>query len=219
MDDKVKDPTDGMTGEVQDKDGKPIDGAKVEVDPTTGGIKVTVPEGTGAQDAKVVVKDKDGKPVGDPIGVTITKPKGDSGEPSKPTDPTGTPAPQEPAIDKGKCAASAVGFGLPLLALIPVGLATQMSIPGVSEFVENVSKDLERANAQIQQNLGMFNPQTAQALSQMNEQLRKAGFDLASLGAGIAVIAAGIIAGTIIYDNCAPGGLGGSSVKLDGSSK
>ena len=65
----------------------------------------------------------------------------------------------------------------------------------------------------------MFNPQTAQALSQMNEQLRKAGFDLASVGAGIAVIAAGIIAGTIIYDNCAPGGLGGSSVKLDGSSK
>ena len=112
-----------------------------------------------------------------------------------------------------------MGFGLPLLALIPIGLATQMSIPGVSEFVENVSKDLEGANAQIQQNLGMFNPQTAQALSQMNEQLRKAGFDLASVGAGIAVIAAGIIAGTIIYDNCAPGGLGGSSVKLDGSSK
>ncbi|TSJ70381.1 hypothetical protein FPH17_11520 [Corynebacterium godavarianum] len=159
----------------------------------------------------VTVKDKDGKAI-DTVTTTVVA-KGGA------TDPTGTPAPQEPAIDKGKCAASAVGFGLPLLALIPVGLATQMSIPGVSEFVENVSKDLERANAQIQQNLGMFNPQTAQALSQMNEQLRKAGFDLASVGAGIAVVAAGILAGTIIYDNCAPGGLGGSSVKLDGSSK
>ncbi|PAT12734.1 putative Ig domain-containing protein [Corynebacterium hadale] len=157
------------------------------------------------------IKDKDGKVI-DTVTTTV-KAKDDA------SDPTGTPAPQEPAIDKGKCAASAVGFGLPLLALIPVGLATQMSIPGVSEFVENTSKEIERANAQIQQNLGMFNPQTAQALSQMNEQLRKAGFDLATVGAGIAVIAAGIIAGTIIYDNCAPGGLGGSSVKLDGSSK
>lgn len=141
-----------------------------------------------------------------------------NGEPTDPNDPESkpvvpTPAPQGPA-DAGKCAASAVGFGLPLLALIPVGLATQMSIPGVSEFVENVSKDIERANAQIQRNLGTFNPQTAQALSQMNEQLRKAGFDLATVGAGIAVVAAGILAGTIIYDNCAPGGPK-SSVKVD----
>ncbi|PAT08236.1 putative Ig domain-containing protein [Corynebacterium hadale] len=160
----------------------------------------------------VTIKDKDGKVI-DTVTTTVEA-KGGVTDPT-----TTTPAPQAPAIDKGKCAASAVGFGLPLLALIPVGLATQMSIPGVSDFVENVSKDLERANAQIQQNLGMFNPQTAQSLSQMNEQLRKAGFDLATVGAGIAVIAAGIIAGTIIYDNCAPGGLGGSSVKLDGSSK
>ncbi|PAT14383.1 hypothetical protein CKJ84_08655 [Corynebacterium sp. NML 120412] len=160
----------------------------------------------------VTIKDKDGKVI-DTVTTTVEA-KGGVTDPT-----TTTPAPQAPAIDKGKCAASAVGFGLPLLALIPVGLATQMSIPGVSEFVENTSKEIERANAQIQQNLGMFNPQTAQALSQMNEQLRKAGFDLATVGAGIAVIAAGIIAGTIIYDNCAPGGLGGSSVKLDGSSK
>ncbi|WP_165765838.1 putative Ig domain-containing protein [Corynebacterium hadale] len=222
--------------ETDDKSDAVVPGGSVTV-PNTGG---KVPDGTTVEakgpgkaeldgkgnlvitandDAKpgekitATIKDKDGKAI-DTVTTTV---KAD--EPSKPTDPTGTPAPQEPAIDKGKCAASAVGFGLPLLALIPIGLATQMSIPGVSEFVENVSKDLEGANAQIQQNLGMFNPQTAQALSQMNEQLRKAGFDLASVGAGIAVIAAGIIAGTIIYDNCAPGGLGGSSVKLDGSSK
>ena len=78
LDDKVKNPTEGMTGEVQDKDGNPIDGAKVEIDPETGDIKVTVPEGTDPQDAKVVVKDKDGKPVGDPIDVKITEPKTDA---------------------------------------------------------------------------------------------------------------------------------------------
>ena len=82
LDDKVKNPTDGMTGEVLDESGDPIDGAKVEVDPETGDIKVTVPEGTDPQDAKVVVKDKDGKPVGDPIDVKITEPKGETPAPS-----------------------------------------------------------------------------------------------------------------------------------------
>ena len=36
---------------------------------------------------------------------------------------------------------------------------TQTSIAGVSDFVENVSADLERANSQIQSNLGILNPQ------------------------------------------------------------
>ncbi|MDK8669802.1 hypothetical protein QP909_02665, partial [Corynebacterium sp. MSK195] len=82
LDDKVKNPTEGMTGEVLDKDGKPIEGAKVEVDPETGDIKVTVPEGTDPQDAKVVVKDRDGNKVGDPIDVKITAPKTDVPAPS-----------------------------------------------------------------------------------------------------------------------------------------
>ncbi|WP_187370910.1 hypothetical protein [Corynebacterium bouchesdurhonense] len=39
-------PADGLTGTVTDKNHKPITGAKVIVDPTTGAIKVSVPEGT-----------------------------------------------------------------------------------------------------------------------------------------------------------------------------
>ena len=76
LDDKVENPTDGMTGEVLDKDGNPIKGATVTVDPSTGEIKVTVPEGTAPQDGKVVVKDKNGDKVGE-VDVKITKPKTD----------------------------------------------------------------------------------------------------------------------------------------------
>merc|ERR1711977_676920 len=47
-------------------------------------------------DAKVVVKDKDGKPVGDPIGVTITKPKGETWAPA-PSITTGSEKDQVPA--------------------------------------------------------------------------------------------------------------------------
>ncbi|EFQ81721.1 Rib/alpha-like domain-containing protein, partial [Corynebacterium pseudogenitalium] len=73
LDDKVKNPTDDMTGEVLDKDGNPIEDATVEVDPETGDIKVTVPEGTKPQDGTVVVKDKDGNKVGE-VDVKITEP-------------------------------------------------------------------------------------------------------------------------------------------------
>lgn len=76
LDDKVENPTDGMTGEVLDKDGNPIKDATVTVDPDTGEIKVTVPEGTAPQDGKVVVKDKNGDKVGE-VDVKITEPKTD----------------------------------------------------------------------------------------------------------------------------------------------
>ncbi|AIJ34260.1 hypothetical protein [Corynebacterium imitans] len=178
---------------------------------------------TDRADAKFKLVGQDGKSILDPEGDAdgdgvSNKEEAEKGynpfdKNSKPQDGKPAPAPQGPA-DTGKCIASAVGFGLPLLALIPIGLATQLTIPGLTDFVENVSMDIERANAQIQKNLGMFNPETAQALSQMNAQLRKAGFDLATVGAGLAVIAAGILAGTIIYDNCAPGDAK-SSVKVD----
>ena len=98
LDDKVENPTEGMTGEVIDKDGKQIQDAKVEVDPKTGEITVTVPEGTDPQDAKVVVKDKDGKPVGDPIDIKITEPKKDTPTPepeAKDTDGDGVSDEQE----------------------------------------------------------------------------------------------------------------------------
>ena len=174
-------------------------------------------------DAKFQLVGQDGKSILDPNGDADGDGVSNKEEAEKgsnpfdkndtPKDATPAPTPQGPA-DPGKCVATAVGFGLPLLALIPIGLATQLSIPGLTDFVENVSMDLERANAQIQKNLGMFNPETAKALSQMNAQLRKAGFDLATVGAGLAVIAAGILAGTLLYENCAPGDAK-SSVKVD----
>ena len=123
-------------------------------------------------------------------------------------------------IDAGKCAATAVGFGLPLLALIPLGLATQMEIPGLSDFVAQASGKVQAANTQIQQQLGLFNPQLAGQIDAVNKQLAQFGTDAATVAGGLALIAAGILAGTILYNNCSPNG-GGSSVtdlRLEGSS-
>ena len=123
-------------------------------------------------------------------------------------------------IDTPKCVATSVGFGLPLIALLPIGLATQLEIPGLSDFAAQANAQIQNANTQIQQQLGIFNPQLATQVDAINAKLGQYGTDLATVAGGLALIAAGILAGTIIYDNCSPNG-GGSSVKdleLKGSS-
>ncbi|WP_141760577.1 hypothetical protein [Corynebacterium sp. HMSC074A01] len=137
------------------------------------------------------------------------------------TDGDGNKSTGTVGIDAGKCAATAAGFGLPLLALIPIGLATQMQIPGLSDFVGQANAQIQAANTQIQQQAGLFNAQLAAQVDAVNQQLGMFGADLATVAGGLVLIAAGILAGTLIYDNCSPNG-GGSFVKgleLKSSSK
>ncbi|MDK8699790.1 YPDG domain-containing protein, partial [Corynebacterium pseudodiphtheriticum] len=74
---KVANPTEDMGGTVT-IDGKPVDNATVVVDPETGEITVTVPEGTlgdgvSEKPAKVQITDKGGNNVGEPIDAKVTK--------------------------------------------------------------------------------------------------------------------------------------------------
>ena len=115
-----------------------------------------------------------------------------------------------PQLDYSRCLAAGVGFGVPLLALIPLGIATQTAIPGLSDVADQIARQLEDANAQLQQQLGILNPALAKQASEINAQLRKARLNLASVAAGLALVAAGITAGVIIYDACTPAEPGSS---------
>ena len=117
--------------------------------------------------------------------------------------------------ERGRCVATAVGLGLPLLALIPIGLATQVAIPGISPVVQDVSKRIGDANVQLQQQLGIFNPQLAGQIASVNDQLRGFGADVVKVGGALALIAAGILGTALLVKNCTPGE--GSSVS--GSSR
>ena len=160
--------------------------------------------------------DKDGKwTVKVPAGVEL-----EPGQDIKVSDAAGNETNAKVGIDTGKCVATSLGFGLPLLALIPLGLASQMEIPGLSNVVADANAQLQAANTRIQQQLGLFNPEIAAQVDAANRQLAQFGTDLGAVAGGLALIAAGILAGTLIYDNCSPNG-GGSSVKdlqLKGSS-
>ena len=150
-----------------------------------------------------------------PAGVEL-----EPGQDIKVSDAAGNETNAKVGIDTGKCVATSLGFGLPLLALIPLGLASQMEIPGLSNVVADANAQLQAANTRIQQQLGLFNPEIAAQVDAANRQLAQFGTDLGTVAGGLALIAAGILAGTLIYDNCSPNG-GGSSVKdlqLKGSS-
>ncbi|MDL0401958.1 putative Ig domain-containing protein, partial [Corynebacterium lehmanniae] len=175
-------------------------------------IIVNLPDGTKVE----TETDKNGKwTIEVPAGVEL-KP----GDKVTVSDGDGNKATEQVGIDTGKCVATSLGFGLPLLALIPLGLATQMEIPGLSNVVADANAQLQAANTRIQQQLGLFNPEIAAQVDAANRQLAQFGTDIGTVAGGLALIAAGILAGTLIYDNCSPNG-GGSSVKdleLKGSS-
>nr|WP_280716083.1 Rib/alpha-like domain-containing protein [Corynebacterium coyleae] len=142
-----------------------------------------------------------------------------TGDETQVVDGAGNKATAKVGIDTGKCVATSVGFGLPLIALLPIGLATQIQIPGLTEFAAQANAQIQTANTRLQQQLGVFNPQIAAQADAVNAKLAQYGTDIATVVGGLALIAAGILAGTIIYDNCSPNG--GSSVKnleLKGSS-
>ena len=87
LEDKVKNPTDGMTGTITNSDGTEIPGGTVKVDGNTGEIKVevpagTVPEGQNSIPGKVQIKDNNGNDVGNPIDITIDKAKDETPAPS-----------------------------------------------------------------------------------------------------------------------------------------
>ena len=176
-------------------------------------ITVTIP---GVKDPIPATTDKDGNwKVDVPAGVDL-KP----GDTITATDAAGNKATAKVGIDTGKCVASAVGFGLPLIALLPLGLASQIQIPVLSDLAGQVEAQLQAANTRIQQQAGIFNPEMARQAERINAQLRTVGADLGMVVAGIALIAAGVLAGTFIYDACKPGGPSSSvkDLELKGSS-
>ncbi|AKV59631.1 hypothetical protein AK829_11420 [Corynebacterium riegelii] len=224
----------------EDGSGKP--GEDVTIDKPVfkdkNGKETTPPEGTkfekgeGApegvtvhEDGSITVKvPKDAKP-GDKITVpvTVTYPDGskDNVDVTVTVEQPDTGDRNKPEIDTGKCIASALGFGLPMIALLPLGLASQVDVPGLTPIANQLSARLEQVNSQIQQQIGVYNPQMASQVAEINARLKSVGADLFTVVTSLALITAGILTGTMIYKNCVPDGTTDVTVedlKLKGSS-
>jgi len=97
----------------------------------------------------------------------------------------------------GKCIASLVGLSAPLLLAIPVGILSQVQIPGLEGVSAQINDAMRQANDRIQRGLGIYNEDRAQ---------RAAGFQNAFQGVnteqlGLAAGALGAITlGLLIVD-------------------
>ncbi|WP_306589045.1 YPDG domain-containing protein [Corynebacterium striatum] len=166
------------------------------------------------------VTDKDGDGLGD-TGVTDKNNNGVADLVEKPD--AETPDTKVPGgssdIDWQRCAPAAAGIGLPLLLLLPIGLASQMHIPGLSPMVEQVSaringinRQLAQKNIELQKQLGIYNEPLAKQLGQIDLMLKKASPEAGRIGGAIALAAAGALALGLLVNACAPGaGSSGSS--------
>ena len=99
-----------------------------------------------------------------------------------------------------KCVAALAGWGVPLLALIPLGLATQLNIPGMENIQAMGQQIADQFNDAVQQALS--NP----ALAQLNAVLAENGQSIGTAAGALGAIALGIAALSTISAACSDGG-------------
>ena len=213
------------------------DGAEVEVSPgdtvIIGGdvdpkdLQIRFPDGSVKDISELnPTKDKDGN-----ITITVPKDWADGTYIVETTDGTRVVVLKVRGADSGgetttgsselsdRCIAGLAGVGIPLLLLIPLGVATQVAIPGLEGFRAQAGKAIEQVNTQIQQQLGIFNEQFATALGK-NFPARELG----TAAAGLALTVLGLLIADQIAQACAPNydglssKIGGEGDKAQGSS-
>ena len=99
-----------------------------------------------------------------------------------------------------KCVAALAGWGVPLLALIPLGLATQLNFPGMENIQAMGQQIANQFNDAVQQALS--NP----ALAQLNAVLAEKGQTIGMAAGALGAIALGIAALSTISTACSDGG-------------
>ncbi|OEY25917.1 hypothetical protein A0K93_00555 [Corynebacterium sp. BCW_4722] len=73
-------------------------------------------------------------------------------------------------------------------------------------MARDFSKQIEDANAALQRQIGIFNPESAAQVKQINDQLKEFGLNLVTGGALLILVPLVIGGIAAIADNCAPGG-------------
>ena len=95
-----------------------------------------------------------------------------------------------------KCVATLAGWGIPLLALIPIGLASQLNIPGMENLQAVGETIANEFNAGVQRSL------STPALAQFNAMLAENGQSIGVAAGALGAIALGVAALSTIAPAC-----------------
>ena len=94
-------------------------------------------------------------------------------------------------------------------------MASQIKVPGLSPFIEQISGQIGKANIELQKQLGIYNPAIAKQVAGINAQFGKYGESAGKVAGGVALVAAGALAIGLLADACSNGSSDDAS---DGSS-
>ena len=125
-------------------------------------------------------------------------------EPAEPAEPQETEEPTESGSsnEPGKCRTAALAAGIPALALIPLGIGAAVAWPLLQGAIQKLGEPAGAAIAELQQQLGVYNPQIAD----LNRQVEEFAATSASSGAAIAALALGLGAVAVIAAACGASG-------------
>lgn len=100
----------------------------------------------------------------------------------------------------GKCVATGVGLGIPFLALIPFALGASINVPGLAQRQAEISQSIADVHRMLQQRAGIYNPDVAAWVEQLNATLKSPQVQQGMRFAGLIEYA--VIAGLTIADQC-----------------
>lgn len=103
-----------------------------------------------------------------------------------------------------RCTAAIATVGIPLLALSPLALATQVNIPGLSPMIASAQAQLQNFNTNLQQQSGIYDPNTANFMAQVNAELNKSGVNIGQVAGAAVLLTVGDLALKHVVDNCLP---------------
>lgn len=101
-----------------------------------------------------------------------------------------------------QCIGTGLTVGLPLLLLVPVGLATQLGLAGTEAIAAQVGDAVRDANTALQNQLGVFNEDAARAVQDLDALLAPFGVTAAQAAIGLGMVAAGVAGSAALLDAC-----------------
>lgn len=122
-------------------------------------------------------------------------------------------------VDGEKCAGYIIGYGIPLAALVPFALASQLGLGGLASINEQFNQQIREANTELQRQAGILNEDLARQVQAIDSALENYGLNLTSAIVGLATTAAAIAAAASIISACTPPAEGGSSIRGNKTTK
>ena len=102
-----------------------------------------------------------------------------------------------------KCIASLVGLASPLLLLIPLGILSQVHIPGLEGVRGQLNAAIKEANDRIQQGLGIYDRDRAQRAAGLQGAFAIENSQMIGIAAGgLGLITAGLLIGDAVLRAC-----------------